>query len=318
MTQKRLLWMGRWLLALMIFLYLMQRLDSLGTEISGEAIAFASPFWLLASLMSLFIYYSGLGIPWFFLYRGGGVTSVSFRTGWAFFQFSQLGRYMPGKVGQFVWMLSFSRRFGIEKTWAVLATCLQLAFQCGLGGLIGIPVLQRTEFLHLDNLLASFHKPKTGLLIASIAIVTLGVGIAFRERQGLRKILSRLRKQTRAIFSVSGVLSLISAYILLWGIFGSAFFLFIKGFYPIATSQLFAVIGISAAAWCIGFLSFLTPSGLGVREGVLMLLLTRIGFPPVTATLIALLSRLWTLSAELLIGGAAFGLYLRQKHLSHN
>ena len=53
-----------------------------------------------------------------------------------------------------------------------------------------------------------------------------------------------------------------------------------------------------ALAWVVGFLSFLTPSGLGVREGTLAYLLSH-HLSPVTATLVALLARIWFLLGEL-------------------
>lgn len=119
------------------------------------------------------------------------------------------------------------------------------------------------------------------------------------------------------MFSVSGILWLAGAYLLLWAFLGIAFFLFIKSLTLVSTSQLPVVTGTYAVAWSIGFLSIITPSGLGVREGILSLLLTSV-LPPATAMLVALLSRLWTLGAELLLGGIAFGIYFRQRHIQQN
>lgn len=305
--------MGRWLIAGAILFYLMQQLYYLLSTLSRESIILASPFWLLSSVVLLLIYYSVLGVPWFFVYQVGGNTPIRFHYGWTFFQLSQLGRYLPGKVGQFVWMISFSRRFGIEKTGAVLASCVQLAFQCCLGCLIGVPLLQRTQLPYMNDLLVRLQMShKIGILLA---VVSLGIVAALLYRRRIRETLSLLKKQCGAIFSFSGVLSLTGAALILWGLLGCAFFLFIKSFYLIDTTQLFTVTGIYAVAWCIGFLSLLTPGGLGIREGILTLLLSEIGCPPATATLLALLSRLWTLSAELFVGGAAFGLYLRQRQV---
>lgn len=40
--------------------------------------------------------------------------------------------------------------------------------------------------------------------------------------------------------------------------------------------------------------------------------------PPATATLVARLFRLWALGAELILGGVAFGIYFRQRHIQQN
>ena len=64
-------------------------------------------------------------------------------------------------------------------------------------------------------------------------------------------------------------------------------------------------------AWSIGFLSLITPGGLGVREGVLSLFLTTC-LPSVTATLVALLSRLWIIVIEVILAAIAWGYYCRK------
>ena len=299
---------GRLLIAGALIFFLVKRLYKLLAEIEVEVIAFQSPLWLIVSFVLLLVYFCILGIPWFFSYRAGSGQSISFLSGWTFFQLSQLGRYLPGKIGQFVWMLSLSRGFGVQKTHAILATCIQLAFQCGLGGILGSVILWRTEAARLlDNWLTSIEiSPKTGLIC--MGILTLGGGVVFLYRHRIQETLPHLIKQGAAMFSMLGVLCLLGAYLLLWVLLGTAFFLFIKSFYPVVPSQLLVATGTYAVAWSIGFLSVITPSGLGVREGILSLLLTSV-LPPATATLVALLSRLWTLSAELTVTGMAFGLY---------
>ena len=59
-------------------------------------------------------------------------------------------------------------------------------------------------------------------------------------------------------------------------------------------------------------MTLITPGGLGVREGILSLLLTAC-LPPATATLVALLSRFWIIGVEIILAGVAFGCYFRQK-----
>ena len=61
-------------------------------------------------------------------------------------------------------------------------------------------------------------------------------------------------------------------------------------------------------------MTLITPGGLGVREGILSLLLTSC-LPPATATLVALLSRLWVICVEIILAGVALGCYFRQKRI---
>lgn len=62
------------------------------------------------------------------------------------------------------------------------------------------------------------------------------------------------------------------------------------------------MIGIYVMAWTVGFLSFIAPAGLGIREGALSFLLSTL-LPEATAIFIALLSRFWYLTVELALVG---------------
>jgi uncharacterized membrane protein YbhN (UPF0104 family) len=92
-----------------------------------------------------------------------------------------------------------------------------------------------------------------------------------------------------------------------------AFFLFVKSLAPVRWGQFPAMMGIYAAAWTVGFLSMLAPGGLGIREGVLSLLLSAY-LPPATATLVALLSRIWSLAGDLVLAGGAFCLRWKENN----
>ena len=73
------------------------------------------------------------------------------------------------------------------------------------------------------------------------------------------------------------------------------------------------MMGIYAAAWTVGFLSVITPGGLGIREGMLSLLLSAY-LPSSTATLVALLSRTWSLAADLVLAAGAIALRLKENN----
>ena len=59
-------------------------------------------------------------------------------------------------------------------------------------------------------------------------------------------------------------------------------------------------------------MSLITPSGLGVREGILSMFLTTC-LPLATATLVALLSRLWLLNLDVILAGIAWICYRKRR-----
>lgn len=316
--RSQLIWCGRFLIALAILFFLSERLHSLLTQLEVDTVT-CQPLWVIASFAILLSHRTLLVFPWWILYRAAAQVEVSFRNSWALFQISQLGRYLPGKVGQFVWMASLARGFGIQKTLAVIVSCLQIVFQCSLGCIIGIPVLQSTEHLVFQNWIDDFSVISPLWIFVGGLGFLLIVGGGLYAKKRIRELIPQFAEYRDTLLSVSKVLYLIASYLLVWGLLGSAFFLFIKGFVTtISISQFPMVMSTCAMAWCIGFLSFLTPSGLGIREGFLSLMLTTVGLTPATAALLALLSRLWTLGAEIFLGGLACGSYFRHRRIQHN
>ena len=113
------------------------------------------------------------------------------------------------------------------------------------------------------------------------------------------KTLSPLLKDARVWVNV------FLTHSLLWLCQGLAFFLFVRSLAPVRWADTGVLTAGFAFAWIVGFLSFLTPGGLGIREGLLGVLLANY-LPASQATLVALLCRLWMLAAEMVLAGTAF------------
>ena len=110
--------------------------------------------------------------------------------------------------------------------------------------------------------------------------------------------------QVSRLPKISGLqfLHFLLVYLILWCGVGIAFFLFVKSLSPLEWHLIPETIGIYAMAWTVGFLSFITPAGLGIREGALSFLLSTL-LPEATAIFVALLSRFWYLTVELALVG---------------
>ena len=303
---------GRYFIAFAILFFLFKHFFELLRKLDLESISF-NPLWLLTSFAILIIYRTLRVFPWLTLYQSTTSKSVSFLSSWTLLQLSELGRYLPGKVGQFVGISVLCCSLEISRGDAIASTFLQLAFQCLLGVFIGIPVLLSPEAKEL------LQKMFTNLWHNSFRSITLfgafvGIGavlfILLRKRLSSQKV--HIQTAIRSIFSFNKMFRLTVIYLLLWACLGVGFFFFVKSIYPIQIVQLPIIMSVYPFAWSIGFLSFITPGGLGVREGVLSIF-SAACLPPATATLVALLSRLWVINTEVILAGIAWGCYYRQK-----
>ena len=304
-------------IAFTFLFFLLKRLYGLTNELKIESISF-NPYYLIFSCI-FFIGYRTLRIlPWLIIYRKTTLKSVPVLSAWTLFQLSELGKYVPGKVGQFVGIVVLCRFFRIKKSEAIVSMLLQLALQCASGLLVGAPVLfypSTRKFLHnlLENILNNLpFLVGTLLLIVVLCFLLL---ILLKKHLSTQNIY--ILKGMQTLFSLKGILYLILIYFLVWISLGISFFLFVKSIYPIHVTQFPIITSIFAFAWSIGFMTLITPGGLGVREGILSLLLTSC-LPPATATLVALLSRIWVICVEIILAGIAYGCFIRQKRIIQN
>jgi glycosyltransferase 2 family protein len=127
--------------------------------------------------------------------------------------------------------------------------------------------------------------------------------------------LRRLRKgETRIDLRYRDLLKLLGAYCLCWCLYGVGFYLASTAVSltgsgapaqgPIGLSHLPELIGVNALSWTVGFVSIITPAGLGVREGVAFSLLSKTFANPYPS-LIPLVARVWVTIAELVSIGIA-------------
>ena len=83
---------------------------------------------------------------------------------------------------------------------------------------------------------------------------------------------------------------------------GVGFYLFVDAVYPVAPQYILFLTGALAISSTLGLIAIFAPSGLGVREGALVYLLSLMMATPI-AVIISVLTRIWMTLIEIgLIG----------------
>lgn len=99
---------------------------------------------------------------------------------------------------------------------------------------------------------------------------------------------------------------------LAWIVYGGAFWLFLRSVAPFPPATLVPAMGVNAASFVAGWVVFFAPGGLGVREAAMSLLLAPY-VPAGVAAAISVLSRLWTIAAEIALALLALAVARRWK-----
>ena len=271
--------------------------------------------WLLLSFGLLLLYRSVYTYPFKTLLSGITQKQVPFRTAFTLFHLANITRYLPGRIWGIVRLLALSQRFGLSKTAVGGSLTLHVGIETAFGSIIAMcllfsPQLRRTAVQFVIEKVSGHTFMFMLLLVGfTVGLLVLILSISAQARH----VLSTLQKTSVPLFCnpfLEKWFGILAGHVLLWLCLGSAFFLFVRSLAPVVWRDAGFLIACYAFAWLCGFLSFLTPGGLGVRENLLTLLLS-LYIPPSQAVLVALLCRVWMLSAELVLAGVALFLNRR-------
>jgi uncharacterized membrane protein YbhN (UPF0104 family) len=275
-------------LVILIVAYLVHQIHRAAQGQSfGEIVARVQPLAFVAGTLVAAgaLYVSAL--LWYYLLRINGVP-LPLRECIQIFFYSHLGRYLPGMFWSVFGKIVLSGRSGIPPQ--VGAQCAALEAMIGVLAALSLSV---TLLASVRIGLSRFWPLLFGVAAATVLVALHPRVFAAMTGFGLR--LFRLPPVV-VTYSFRQILTAYALQMFAWQVFGLAFFLLVRGVdrqFPWV-----AAAGVYATAWVVGYLSIFTPAGLGVREGMLVALLSA-WLAPGPAAIVALASRVMTTAGEL-------------------
>lgn len=251
----------------------------------------------ILSLLVLFSAQIYVVILWRFIVNSG-TNKIGVKDAISIFYLSALGRYIPGKVWQLVGLAMLSESSGIESEIAITSSLLSQS----LSIITGILISAGTVITYVK-----WYFVMPFILLA----------IIFLYPPVFNKVLDffsmKIRKKTLNMdIGIINELILSLGYILAWGLYGISFFLLFRSFS--LNIGLFESIQFFAVSYLLGLFAIFVPGGLGVREGVLALLLKKIGMATSIGSMIAIFERLNITLTEVILGlFALFSFLLKRK-----
>ena len=207
---------------------------------------------------------------------------------------SNLLRYIPGNIWQFLGMAEMAAQDGVPR----LVTLTSIVLHQVISTAAGL-VLAALYFA------TAGHDAWAVRLRPFLWLVPLG--LVLLQPRLLERLLNwamaRLRRPPiRVTLTWMQIWILLFRYAVVWLGLGLSFAALVRSLATVTWDVLPYLIATWVAAYVIGYLSLLTPSGLGVREGVMALLLALL-FPVSVAAVVAIVARLWMVAGELLGAG---------------
>jgi glycosyltransferase 2 family protein len=220
-------------------------------------------------------------------------------------------RYIPGNVWHVFTRILWAERRGVPRAMGFASMTIELATKIVSGALVfALTLLVWPDTSRLAGEFGRFAPVTIGL----IGVPLLLIGLQPRLLAGALNFGLRRLGRPPVTFNLRyrDLLVITLLWSASWVVAGAGFYLIVLALTPPATASisltaLVIAAGIYAIGWDIGFLSFVTPSGLGFREAVLAILLGLSGLVtvPALALAIAVVARLAVTAAELVcVSGA--------------
>jgi uncharacterized membrane protein YbhN (UPF0104 family) len=261
----------------------------------------ADPVFLFTTLLFSVLYAAScllLAFGWWSSLHSRGECRMRWRTAWTIYGRTQIAKYVPGNIFHFAGRHLLSANEGISHSQLLMAASLEIIMMLLAAGVISSLAFSRViEWLRASDY---YFLVAIGIgvgLIGSVALLYLACRIHNR--------LPRLRWER--LFAAQ------ASYLFFFLISTLLFFALLKlGQSNLSSSNWPAVFGSYAVAWTIGFVIPGAPGGLGVREAVLLALLS--GLLPEKSQLVSVLMfRVVTTLGDILFFFGSTGLRLSAK-----
>lgn len=265
-------------------------------------VQFSWPYFIIASLLALGFRYWGAFI-WTTLLRGLGAKNVHLSRELIYiYAKSWLGRYIPGTAPWILGKIYFASQQGISKNKLAISSLLEAALQIIVQMLLALSLLifdARLDIISTDM--------KILITIAILACVVILIPPVFNWCIArVYKLIKRKEFASEHYASTSTIGKGFGLYFVGSIISSLSLFFIAKAVYPeLPYDQIFFVMGVGTLAGAVSMLAVFAPSGIGVREGIQLVLLSLI-MPTEIALIITIVTRLWSVVIDLLFYAISF------------
>lgn len=261
--------------------------------------------WIFAGSLVLYLIYNvGLASLWHYITWQGN-SAIAYGDAMSAYMTSILGKYIPGKV------FMLAARFPSYDEGGVPLRRVSVYFVLeNVCTLLGAGFLFLVSLFFFPNDILSDYVP-----MVAVCVVLFFICINPRFINIFLRLIGKLlKKEDMEIpFNYLVMLKIVLLFVINWIVSGTGFYLLVRSIYPVPGSQLLYVAGIFGLSIVIGIVSLFAPSGIGVRETVMVVGLSLV-MPEEVAVIISVISRLWTTIAELLLIASGYTIrYIRKR-----
>ena len=258
-TTRRWLWAVQGLITLAVVAFVGRSISRNWEEFRSLHVDLAvRPAWIAGSALAVLATYAMQIESWRRIIAGWG-QRIRFGPAARAWSLANLGRYVPGKVWSVAGLVVLARQAGVEAGPAAASAFVVQALALGTGAAVVAAATPHAA-------------PPLRLVVAGLAgLATIGV-LVWPRTAGL---LARLAKGVApGPLTASAAIAGAVLTVLSWITYGFALWLLARGLLPGATLPLASAVGAFTLGYILGVLALFAPGGVGIRELVLVGLLS--------------------------------------------
>jgi uncharacterized membrane protein YbhN (UPF0104 family) len=287
-----------WAVIIAIFFYLGRMVWENWGEVKWTGFSFDLIFLLLGTLIFAGSYFIQIG-AWFLITRKLGI-ALPFMETLESWLYSQLGKYLPGKVWLLLGRFYLYESKGKSKKAISIALYFEVAtvmIAAVLVFLAGLIFLRWTRPFQAGRALE--------WLILPVFFILISLHPRVLEKM-VNWILVRLKREPISLsISYRDILWILVICILAWVVGGGGFYLFVTSLFPVPANHVLFLTASLAISSTLGLIALFAPGGLGIREGVLVYLLSAL-MPGSIAVIVSVLTRIWMTVIEMILIGVVY------------
>jgi uncharacterized membrane protein YbhN (UPF0104 family) len=297
----------QWAIVIAIFFFLGRMFCENWIQVKEAHFAFRPLPLLLSTLIFAFSYFVQIW-AWYLITLKLGIAISPSETLGSWF-YSQLGKYLPGKVWLLLGRYYFYESKGKSKKAISIALYLEtitVVMAAGLMFLAALAIFKQVRPFYPGETFWWFLIPFT---LAFVAIHPRVLQTIFNW------VLTKFNREPIALsISYFEILWILWVNIMAWIVGGIGFYFFAGSVFPVSSIYILFLTGALAFSSTLGLIALFAPSGLGVREGALVYLLSFI-MPISVAVIISVLTRIWMTLIEIGLIGVVYLLSKIRKRL---
>lgn len=247
------------------------------------------PVWFSYSLALLLLALVTGPLGWYLALRQLS-QKTGFRDTFCAWTLSSVAKYVPGAIWTFVGRSVWARERELHMPSVTVSMYMEQVILVISAFAIGMPLLLTHAEIRVDPM----------LMLLCVGVLAFSVHPKALRLAG--KLFKRFERPLNEVRLPSGqcLLRLYFFYTVHWLIFALGFFCFVRSVHVVGWDDIFVLTQILAIAYGVSMVAIIFPSGIGIRESILYLLLTPY-LPAPVCLVIAIGSRLWLVAGEMAI-----------------